>query len=435
VADSGEVAARWDAHPLAVAAPIIRASLGSIAKEAEHLIVVSDAEGLLLWVEGNRRVRARAAETINFTEGAMWSEGAAGTNAVGTALAADHAVQVFAAEHFNEVVQAWTCAAAPVRDPDTQEVLGVIDLTGAMSTVHPHSFGCAVTAAQAVELHLRLLMQQRDQRLRSKYGARMAAGCGRRALVTPTGRVIDGDDGGWTGAERLDLPPGGGEIVLPSGLHGFAEPVGHEEAFVLNASDGRTRPRPILRLALLGEDQATVEVGRRTVRLSRRHTEILALLADRPEGMTAEELAADLYGDDGQPGTVRVQVFRLRKLLGDWLDTEPYRVSVDVECDVAQLQGLLDRGAIREAAERYTGRLLPHSEAPGVVRQREALEGWLRQAVMMADDPEALWAWVQAPSGRNDLPAWRRLLANLDYATPRHSLVAARVAALRAAYS
>ena len=56
---------------------------------------------------------------MNFAVGALWSEGGAGTNAIGTALAADHAVQVFAAEHFNEVVQAWTCAAAPVHDPDT----------------------------------------------------------------------------------------------------------------------------------------------------------------------------------------------------------------------------------------------------------------------------------------------------------------------------
>ena len=81
---------------------------------------------------------------MNFAVGALWSESGAGTNAIGTALAADHAVQVFAAEHFNEVVQAWTCAAAPVHDPDTGEVLGVIDLTSRMSTVHPHSFAVAV---------------------------------------------------------------------------------------------------------------------------------------------------------------------------------------------------------------------------------------------------------------------------------------------------
>ena len=96
--------------------------LAASADESRHLIVVSDANGILLWVEGNPSVRLRAADSMNFAEGALWSEGGAGTNAIGTALAAEHAVQVFASEHFNEIVQSWTCAAAPVHDPDTGSV-------------------------------------------------------------------------------------------------------------------------------------------------------------------------------------------------------------------------------------------------------------------------------------------------------------------------
>ena len=70
-----------------------------------------------------------------------------------------------------------------------------------------------------------------------------------------------------------------------------------------------------------------------------------------------------------------------------------------------------------------------------MAREREALEGWLRHAVMTADDHEALWAWVQTPSGCDDLPAWKRLLANLDYTNPRRDFAAAQVTVLRAAYS
>jgi hypothetical protein len=212
--------------------------------------------------------------------------------------------------------------------------------------------------------------------------------------------------------------------------------VGHEEAFVVRPADRRPSAlrRPLLKLTLLRRGRPRAELDGRPLLLSRLRTEILVLLSARPAGMTSEELAADLYGDRGRPGAVRVQISRLRKLLGPWIDTGPYRLSTDVVSDVAHVRGLLDRGAVREAAERYEGPLLPQSEAPGVVRDREALEGWLRQAVMTTDDTEALWAWAQSSSGRDDLAAWKRLLANLDYRDPRRSLAASHVGSLRATY-
>src|ERR1700733_1089680 len=202
VADADETTARWEMHPLAEMAPLIRSCLAASADESGHLIVVSDANGILLWVEGNARVRMRAADSMNFAEGTLWSEGGAGTNAIGTALAAEHAVQVFATEHFNEVVQGWTCAAAPVHDPDTGSVIGVIDLTGEMSTVHPHSMAVATATAQAVGAQLPCQMLDRDGRLLSRFGARLGAGPGPRALVTPTGRVIASQPAGWLAAAR-----------------------------------------------------------------------------------------------------------------------------------------------------------------------------------------------------------------------------------------
>jgi hypothetical protein len=438
LADPDEASERWQAHPLAVAAPLIHDCLGPVVAAAAQLIVVSDAEGMILWIEGPEGVRLDAAETMNFTEGAGWSEGGVGTNAIGTALAADHAVQVFAAEHFNELVHKWTCSAAPVHDPDTGRLLGIIDITGKLDTVHPYCLGCAVATAHAVEYHLRWLMNQHDALLRERYADRILAGGPRAALLTPSGRVISGDDAvSWIGATRVAVPPGGGELTFASGVRAIADPVGDQEAFVVRAGGGRraAASRPRLMLRLLRRDNARVELDGRALPLSRTATEILALLAARAEGMTSEELAADLYGDDGRPSAVRVQIFRLRKILGPWIDTTPYRLSIDVDSDVAHVSRLLDCGAVREAAECYDGPLLARSEAPGVVRERDALETWLRQAVMTSDDAEALWAWVQSSSGNDDLAAWKRLLANLDYSDPRRSLAASRVHILRAAYA
>ena len=435
VDQDSEVSARWQAHPLALAAPLIQDCLGLVANEAQHLIVVSDAQARLLWIEGDPRLRIAAADMINFAEGTSWDEARTGTNGVGTALAAEHAVQVFAAEHFNEAAQAWSCAGAPIRDPDSEKVLGVINITNHMKIAHPHNFTCVVATAQAVEAYLRCAMQERDARLRSRCGEILHRG-GRRALLSTSGRVLSEGEKPWLGGARVAIPKAGGELVLPSGVHAYAEPVGHGQGYLLRANhDGRSRPRPLLKVRLLGRDRAAVKLRGRTMQLTRRQTEVLALLASRPGAMTSEELAADLYGDRGQPAAARVEVSRLRKLLGGAIDTESYRLELEIESDYARVRNLLDRGEVLEAVEGYEGQLLPHSDAPGVARDRAALENWVRHAAMTADDREVLWAWVQCPSGQDDLPAWKRLLGELDFNDPRRSLAAAQLKSLRAIYS
>src|SRR5919198_4496679 len=241
-AERDDAIERWEGHPLRDAAPLIRDCLAGVADESEHLIVVSDAAGLPLQPEGNARVRSLAADSMNFTEGALWSEDGAGTNAIGTALAEDHAMQVFATEHFVEVVQAWTCSAAPVHDPDSGELLGVIDLTGLQKDVHPHSLAVALTTARAVEGHLRYRLQERDGLLRARYQALLTGSGTRRALVAPTGRLIADDSRGWLYGTRIGVPPSGGELVLPDGRQAVAEAVGRGEVFVVRELDGTSVP-------------------------------------------------------------------------------------------------------------------------------------------------------------------------------------------------
>ena len=435
VADDDEAAARWEVHPLLTVAPLIRECLAGIADDAAHLMVVSDADGTLLWLEGAPSVRLAAANSMNFAVGALWSESGAGTNAIGTALAADHAVQVFAAEHFNEVVQAWTCAAAPVHDPDTGRLLGVIDLTSKMSTVHPHSFAVAVATAGAVEAHLRCLMHEHDARLRSRYRDRVLTGGDDRALVTSSGRVIATNPAGWMPEERLALPAYGGEFTLPSGVPAFAEPLDRDGAFLVRRLEHAPAGSSggVAQLRLLGDDRPSVIVDGRSIPLGRRQAEILALLVLRPGGLTTEQLGAEVYGDDASNSTVRGEVSRLRKQIGLAIETEPYRLAGHVESDLGRVRALLLRGAVEEAAELYAGPLLPHSDAPGVELERTALESWLRHAVLTGENRDALWAWLQTPSGQDDPAAWKHVLSALDFHDPRRSQAAAQVGRLRAA--
>ncbi len=142
------------AHPLARVMPIFRDLLGGLAEDGDHMMAVCDEHGRLLWVEGHPAT-LRGAASMNFVPGARWDEAHAGTNAPGTALAVDHALQIFATEHFSHPVQRWTCAAAPVHDPGTGRLLGAIDVTGADHLANPHSLALVRATALAAEAYLR----------------------------------------------------------------------------------------------------------------------------------------------------------------------------------------------------------------------------------------------------------------------------------------
>jgi signal transduction histidine kinase len=292
VIDRHEAFERWGAHPLGDAAQLIRDCLRDIARESEHLIVVSDAAGVLLQLEGSANVRSRAADLMNFTEGALWSEEGAGTNAVGTALATDHAVQIFATEHFNEAVQAWTCSAAPVHDPETGELLGVIDLTGLEKDVHPQSLAVAMTTARAVEGHLRYRMQERDSRLRARYRHHITRSSARQALVSPTGRLVADASKGWLRGTQMEMPPGGGEFALPSGEIVVAEPVGGGDGFIVRELRGPRVPQrsPSDELRLLADEQAALRRLATAVAQNAAPDEIFAAVAS--------EIRAILGADD-----------------------------------------------------------------------------------------------------------------------------------------
>jgi hypothetical protein len=146
------------AHPLARVMPIFRDLLGGLAEDGDHMMAVCDAHGRLLWVEGHPAT-LRSAASMNFVPGARWDEAHAGTNAPGTALAVDHALQIFATEHFSHPVQRWTCAAAPVHDPGTGRLLGAIDVTGGDHLANPHSLALVRATALAAEAYLRESVQ------------------------------------------------------------------------------------------------------------------------------------------------------------------------------------------------------------------------------------------------------------------------------------
>ena len=113
-------------------------------------VVVTDADGVILWREGSARVRLRA-DSLGFMEGARWTEATVGTNAIGTALAEAAPVQLFSAEHFEQAQHPWYCTAAPIHHPVSGELLGVVDVSGPALTLHPVIGALVETAVKLAE--------------------------------------------------------------------------------------------------------------------------------------------------------------------------------------------------------------------------------------------------------------------------------------------
>jgi len=359
VHDRRDVAERWRTHPLSRFAPLVREHLSDFAYDARHIVVIGDADGCLLWSSGHPSVLA-ASEDIGFVPGRLWCEEATGTNGVGTAIAVDHPVQIFSAEHFSRHIHNWTCSGAPVHDPETGRVLGVIDLSSGIRAAHPHSLALVTATARMVEQRLTADLVQRRERLRARFFERVARGAQTPcALVDRTGHVLACHPPGVL-AGRLE-PAEGGAWREAGGEPLEGEPLG-DGAQLVHARVCVGRPRT-LRLRALGRDTVEATVSGQRIVLPRRRSEIVVLLALRPEGLTAEELARELYGDEGKRMSVRSEVSRLRRQLGGLLGGNPYRLLADVRADFLEPPW----------TRPDDGLLLPGSTVPAIVAAREEL--------------------------------------------------------------
>ena len=219
-------------HPLNEVMPLLRSTLVSIADEAMHVMLVTDADGTILWREGATRL-LHAADATGLSPGFSVSEASIGTNAMGTTLAVDAPVQIHSAEHLVRAYHIWTCAAAPVHDPDTGLILGAIDISGPIHTMHPAMAQLVSATAQLAENQLRVRLAIADERLRVRNMPHLTSLRGREgALVTSSGRIIASEPYGiWP--ERVAVPEGGGRVTLDDGREMEVEPLA--EGYLLHA--------------------------------------------------------------------------------------------------------------------------------------------------------------------------------------------------------
>ncbi|MEU9291264.1 GAF domain-containing protein [Streptomyces sp. NPDC048275] len=338
--------------------PVLREGLLPVADVAHHIMVVADAEGRVLWREGSSPV-LRKADWFGFEPGADWREDVVGTNGVGTPLVARRPVQVFSAEHFVRTHHSWTCTGAPITDPRDGSLIGVVDVSGPLDTLHPATLALVASVAKLAEARLRDLHLTSLERLRAVAAP---------VLARLGGRAVAVDQDGWTAAvtgmpytNRLALPkaPSPGRSWLPTLGLCVLEPL--PGGWLIRAADEPGPPgatRIVLDLAHPRRWSVTVasDAGSWRHELSPRHAELLYLLAVRPTGRSAAGLADDLFDDPGRTVTVRAEMSRVRRYLGAFLEHRPYRFREDAEVELLLPENPRD--------------LLPHSTAPAVCGAR-----------------------------------------------------------------
>src|SRR6266545_6791710 len=117
-----------DARLLRAAEPVLDRLERQLA-DARMTAILTDAQAWVVDRRAGERSLNSYLDKVLLAPGFSYAEKFIGTNGIGTALEEKRAFHVFGGEHFVDRLQTLSCAGAPVRDPISGNVVGIIDVT------------------------------------------------------------------------------------------------------------------------------------------------------------------------------------------------------------------------------------------------------------------------------------------------------------------
>lgn len=353
-------------HPFQAIMPLLTSRLIEPAVDAGLLVALGDAEGCLLWVEGESAVRRRA-ETMGFVPGTDWSEDVMGTSAPGLALSSRAAVQISGAEHFSAQAHSWSCSAVPVTDPRTGQVIGIIDVTGGGDAVSGLVLPLLAATAKAAGEEL---------------GRLDAHGLG----------------GGHLGAGHLDGRPDGVRLEI---------------------SEGPAR--------LVASNGTRVDLTRRHAEILLLLQQVPGGITAAGLAESLHEGGGSEVTVRAEMARLRRTISPFSEM-GLAVEARPYRLRGHLSSCLDDVRSALDAGDIDAALAAHGSGILASSDAPGVIDLRDRARARVREAVLQqgswqqvrsycaqpetADDPEMLMLLLRlAPA---DAPIRAEAIVRLD---------------------
>jgi hypothetical protein len=188
---------------------VVFAELGfhaaSVAHEVGNLggvVTVTDATGRILAEWGDQATLARATDS-NLAPWFCWSECAAGTNAMGTALEAHGPVPIRGAEHWCQAFHNWVCMGIAVRDVVTREPIAVLNISRWRSQLPASAGGWLANAVTKTQGTLKRRARDSGAELVAAYTQARARSSAALAAVDTAGKVVIADD---TASVLLGVP-------------------------------------------------------------------------------------------------------------------------------------------------------------------------------------------------------------------------------------
>jgi sigma-54 dependent transcriptional regulator, acetoin dehydrogenase operon transcriptional activator AcoR len=129
--------------------------------DMESAVVLTDIDGVIVHMVSSPEFEAEVAP-LGLRTGGLWSEAEAGTNGMGTCLAAAGPVSIRREEHFFTQFTQLTCSAVPIYDP-SGEIAAVLDVTSRSRLMQQHVLVLLGMTARMIENRLI------DQRFRDAH--------------------------------------------------------------------------------------------------------------------------------------------------------------------------------------------------------------------------------------------------------------------------
>src|SRR4051794_12302031 len=294
------------------AAPVLD-RLGEHLADVRVAMFVSDESGRIVLRRAHEPRQRTLLDRASAAEGFDFSETSVGTNGLGTVVEERRPLVVRGTEHYNDLLEPFTCAGTPIFEPFTRRLLGTFSLASDAADASPLMYGIATDVGRQIEANLTAMLGAREQQLIRAY--LMADQAEREPVIVVNERTVFANTAGlpfltseshallWAHLREAPPVPGPQRTSVPL-------PAGWQDA-VVEAVDGGGHPAYCIRLLPGRPADVPALAGTRTRRPAPDRAELRAHpVAEIDRQLATAARHRENLALDGGPGTGKLHAAR-----------------------------------------------------------------------------------------------------------------------------